>query len=117
LNDPDTFVASHLLLVNGSAPMFKPGTYEADTEHQSMGLRLEPHVTLEDQTDGSCIATVDGLRVRLRPTTSVGSYFGKGRTTHTIYAANVEVEPGQQTAIRERWRGKASKSTSGPAAE
>src|SRR4051812_2504242 len=84
LDTPDTFVASHLLLVNGSGPMLRPGTYEADTEHRSMGIRLEPGVKLEDQEDGSCIATVDGLRVRLRPTASVGRYFGKGRTTNTI---------------------------------
>ena len=109
LDDPDTFVASHLLLVIGSGPMLKPGTYEADTEHRSMGIRLESHVTLDDQPDGSCIATVDGLRVRLRRTRSVGSYLGKGRTTHTIYAAKVEVEPGQQAFIRERWLGKTAK--------
>ena len=106
LDRDDAFVAAHLLLANGPALAGEPGTFDADSAHRTMAIDLEAkgRVALEDRADGSCLATIDGLRVVLRPGAKKGSYFGQGRTNHTIYVTTAEVEPGQRAAIRDRWR-------------
>ena len=106
LDGPDSFVAAHLLLAYTAPLPGPPGDFTADSAHREMAVRLHDKglVTLEDQPDGTCVANVDGLRVVLRPAGRKGSYFGQGRTTHTIYTATADVDPEQRRSIREQWQ-------------
>ncbi len=86
-------------------PQLGRAVHIPEREHLHMALRLAANnrVTLEDRKDGSCLATIDGLRVVLRPTEEKGKYFGTGRVNHTIYAATAEVDETQQPTIRNQW--------------
>jgi hypothetical protein len=77
LEIPDTFVAAHLALAT-----------RAQTDRAA---------SLVVQADGSCLATVDGLRVRLRP------YQSYNASAFIVYYANAEIEPGQLSSIRDQW--------------
>jgi hypothetical protein len=106
LENPKAFAAAHMLLLNAAAPTTQPGSFDADSAHRDLALRLAAmdRITLQDQPDGSCLAIIDGLRVVLRTTEKKGKYFGQGRVDHTIYAATAEIDESQQPAIRDQWK-------------
>ena len=55
---------------------------------------------MRDRIDGACVATVDGLRVVLRP----GRRYVSNRRNDTVmYFASAEIDPNQLPAIRDLW--------------
>jgi hypothetical protein len=79
LEQPQTFIEAHLAL--------------------AMRCKTDKPIPVEDQRDGACEATIDGLRVKLWPVR--GYQFD--RLQATLYTAKPEIDRGQLPLIRTIW--------------